>query len=236
VYVREEDAGLDPPIYSYFRDDLRVARSPHPAVLLAYAVGDIQASVPQKASDYLFLHAGAVAAEGDALLIPAPTGGGKSTLTAALLNTGFGYLSDDLAAIDPVTSRIHPFEKRIKLNHQTVSFFPGLEDRLDDRSGLPASHDERYVRPEDLGSGVVGPARGRWLVFPTPNREGPPRLVPIPRAEAVERMTANAHNLLRYAERGVILLSRVAGEAEAFRLDGGTPPARAELLAERWLT
>jgi hypothetical protein len=233
MYVREEDAGRDPPLYSLFRDRVLVRQSARPAALLSYAVWDIHDYGANKTRDFLLLHSGAVADGEGALLLPASTGGGKSTLTASLLGQGFRYLSDDRAPVDPVTSRLYPFPKRISLKRGSMTYFPGLEERLADRTVLPASQDERFVRPKDLGATVADPAPVRWIVFPSPDRQGPPRLTRIARAETVEWLAAHTQNMHRYSERGVVLLSRVARDAEAFRLEGGSPPQRAELLREQ---
>ena len=45
------------------------------------------------------LHAGAVAADGKSILIAGPTGAGKSTLTAWLVQNGFDYLTDELTVL-----------------------------------------------------------------------------------------------------------------------------------------
>jgi hypothetical protein len=52
-------------------------------------------------------------------------------------------------------------------------------------------------------------------------------------AQAVEEMASTSFNLFRYEDRGVILLSRIAKEAKAFRLEGGTPRERAALLGDQ---
>ena len=200
---------------------------------LLHALWDIHQLVPKAARDFVNLHAGGLVRDGGALLLPASPDVGKSTLTVALMRSGFDYLSDEVGAIDPITGHAYPFPKRVSLDHDAVRFFPGLEGRLGDREGLTGRLAARFVRPEDAGSRVGGPAPIRWLVFPTADREGPPRLEPMARAEAVERMAENCFNLYRYGERGVILLARVARDAEALRLLGGTPTERAELLAER---
>jgi hypothetical protein len=185
---------------------------------------------------FVALHAGAVSVDGQALMLPAPTKRGKSTLVASLLAQGFRYLSDEAGLVDPVTSKVHPFPKRITLQEVAVSRFEGLAERLQDRDGLRGHPFYRYAGPEDLGSqaGQVSPIR--WLVFPGPDRSGSPRLSAIGRAEAVEHMAANCFNLHRYRDRGVIVLSRVAERAEAFLLQGGTAADRAELLADRFLS
>ncbi len=122
----------------------------------------------------------------------------------------------------------------MSLDAETLRFFPELEERLEDRRGLSAELEQRFVRAEDVGAVLSqGPLEVGWIVFPTSSWEGPPRLSPIPAAEAVGRMAERAFNLYLYGERGAVLLSRVASKAQAFELEGGTPRERAELLAER---
>jgi hypothetical protein len=227
------DAGEGTPEYSLYIGDEFHGRQTEAGIagLLAEAVWGIHAAVPNSVGDFLFVHAGAVTRDGGALLLPAPMESGKSSLVMALLQRGFRYLSDEYGALDPVTSRAYPFEKRIAVEPDTLSLFPGLGDLLEDRRVPPISLTKRYARPEDLGSGPAAPTDVRFLVFPTSAWEGPPRLTPIGRAEAVERLSSNALNLQPYRERGVVLLSRIAGGAESFRLDGGTPQQRADLMA-----
>ena len=224
------------PPYTYTRG-LEV-RFEEPSLPTAFvrALTELQDHVFENVRSFVALHAGAVSTDGQALLLPAPTKRGKSTLVAGLLTRGFRYLSDEAGLVDPVTSKAHPFSKRITLQEVAVSRFPGLADRLQDRVGLRGHPFYRYAGPEDLGSETGQVSRIRWLVFPGADRTGSPRLSPIGRAEAVEHMAANCFNLHRYRERGVIVLSRLAEHAEAFLLEGGTAGNRAELLAERFLS
>lgn len=232
LYVQEKDEDSDPVPYSYFTASIEKGRNPSIPDLLALAIWDIHQLVPQAAHDFLFLHAGAVVRDGAAVLFPAPMDCGKSSLTLAMLEQGFRYLSDEYGVIDPVTSRAYPMQKRLALDQPSLRWFPDLEDRLHDRRVPPIHQTKRYIRPEDVGASVAAAAPIRWLVFPTPVWDGPPRLVPLPAAEAVERMASSSFNLGRYRDRGAVLLSRVASEARAFQLEGGTPSDRARLLGE----
>lgn len=218
-------------MYRYQGSEIRDWEELSPALL--HALWDIHAIVPKATRDFLDLHSGSLSRDGGGLLLPASQDVGKSTLTVALMASGFDYLSDEVGAIDPVTGRIYPFPKRVQLEPETLEFFPGLAERLDDRRGLTERLTARFVRPEDLGVRFGQPVPPRWIVFPEADRTGTPRLESVSRSAAVERMAENCSNLYRYGERGVILLSRVARAAEAFRLSGGTPKERAELLAER---
>jgi hypothetical protein len=230
LYVQERDADTDPRVHSFFIANALRYRRHDLAEVLENAIWALHAEVSKQVQDLVLLHAGAVARGGDALVLPARMGVGKSTLVLALLQRGFGYLSDELGAIDPVTGRVYPFEKRIGLDEAAVSLFDGLSELLGDRDGPGAGIPKRSIRPEDVGSVVAGPSSPRWIVFPGTDRSGEPRLTAITRAEAVERMAAHGMNLFRYGERGVIVLGRVAEAAEAFVLDGGSSAERAALL------
>ena len=224
-------AGNGDMMYRYQGSEIREWEALSPALL--HALWDIHAIVPKATRDFLDLHAGSLSRDGHGLLIPASQDVGKSTLTVALMTAGFDYLSDEVGAIDPVTTRVHPFPKRVQLDPETLDFFPGLADRLDDRRGLTGRLLARFITPADVGARFGQPSKPRWIVFLEPDRSGAPRLESVARSAAVERMAENSSNLYRYGERGVILLSRVAQEAEAFSLSGGNPKERAELLSER---
>ena len=90
----------------------------------------------------------------------------------------------------------------------------------------------RFFRPQDLGTVAGTPGTVRWIVFPQPVWGGPPRLSSISSAGAVERMAGACFNMYRYGHRGVTMLARIAREAKAYTLEGGSPLDRAAVLSE----
>lgn len=62
----------------------------------------------------VFVHAGAVAWQGGAILIPGKSYSGKSTLTEELVRVGASYLSDEYAVVDQ-QGLVHPFPRPIAL-------------------------------------------------------------------------------------------------------------------------
>lgn len=237
VFVSEEDKDTDPPAYSFNYLGERAGRSRSLPDLLHHFLWKINSVIPKSSDDYLFLHAGAVARDGEGVLLPARMDSGKSSLTLAMLQNGFEYLSDEFGALDPVTRRAYPVEKRISLEQRALRRFPELEGKIEDpmieRADLSSELWSRYVRPEDVGAGVSRPVPVRWVVFPMPDWEGPPRLEEMSSTAAVQEMVQNSFNVERYDGRGVILLSLIGREVRSFRLLGGTPAQRAALLAER---
>lgn len=234
VYQRSEDEAESPPPFTYLRSAEIVLRDPSMSTIATRAVMDIQEYACRNVRTFVAIHSGAVGTSEGALLMPGAPDTGKSTTTTALITAGFGYLSDEVAPIDPVTSRVYPYPRRVALDEIALDLFPGLADRLQDREGLRGHPFQRFIRPEDLGSKTSDPMPVRWLVFPSKDMAGAPRLTPVTRAEAVELLAANCFNLFRYEGRGVIMLSRVVAEAEAYQLSGGTALDRSRLLGDRF--
>jgi hypothetical protein len=65
----------------------------------------------------VFIHAGVVAVDGSALLLPAASFAGKSTLVAALIELGAAYFSDEFAVLDE-QGRVHPYPKSLSLRKE----------------------------------------------------------------------------------------------------------------------
>lgn len=63
---------------------------------------------------HVFVHAGAVEVGGRAVIVPGRSRAGKSTLTAALLSAGAGYLSDEYAVVDG-EGMVHPFPRPLQI-------------------------------------------------------------------------------------------------------------------------
>ena len=68
--------------------------------------GHMMIHVAEHAPEYVFLHAGVVAWEDRALLLPGQSHAGKSTLVAELVRAGATYYSDEFALLDS-QGRVH---------------------------------------------------------------------------------------------------------------------------------
>lgn len=82
----------------------------------AYMVGELELWVAEQAVDRIFVHAGVVAIDGRAILLPGRSNCGKSTLTAALLGAGAAYGSDEFAVLSP-DGRVHPYPRPLQLRN-----------------------------------------------------------------------------------------------------------------------
>lgn len=78
--------------------------------------------VAERSKDYAFVHAGAVAWNGQAILIPGRSFSGKSTLVMELVRAGATYLSDEYAVLDG-RGFVHAFARTPRLRQPMSSGF-----------------------------------------------------------------------------------------------------------------
>lgn len=77
-------------------------------------IGDLELWVAEHAEGLVFVHAGAVAWHGRAIVIPGRTLAGKSTLVAALVRAGATYYSDEYTIIGP-DGLVRPYARPLSI-------------------------------------------------------------------------------------------------------------------------
>jgi hypothetical protein len=83
---------------------------------------DLTIALQNIRNDLFFVHAAAIVYNDQAALLIAPSGTGKSTTTWAAINSGFDYLSDELAAIDLNTMTVWPYPHALCLKSRPPLF------------------------------------------------------------------------------------------------------------------
>jgi hypothetical protein len=166
----------------------------------------IRVAVGEHATDRLFLHAGAVGWKGKAIIIPADSFQGKSTLVTELVRQGATYFSDEFAVLDE-NGWVYPFARNI------------------------SRRTEQYVPYEltiaELGGAVAVEAAPVGLVLLTNYREGgvwrPKLLSPgngmmkiMPFALALNSRPEFALKVLHNVSTRAIIASGSRGSAELF--------------------
>jgi HprK-related kinase A len=121
------------------------------------------------AHQYLIIHAAVVERHGLALLLPAPPGSGKSTLSAGLAFRGWRLLTDELALVVPATGSITPLARPISLKNESIQvirrFAP--EAVLGPPSEGTIKGTIALLKPPASAIGAIDqPALPRWIVFP----------------------------------------------------------------------
>lgn len=170
---------------------LQVCRGGHPV-----AAGDTEAEVAaaldaelaNAALEHLVhavaIHAGAVAREGRALLLPGAGGSGKTTLTAALSLAGLQPLCDDIVLLDPAGGRARALPRNFLIKGASARW---VAARLAGAEAY-ALGGELYSIPREALGQPVDAAAVAWIVFPTFAPGLPARLAPVGPLEAMRRL------------------------------------------------
>lgn len=106
---------------------------------------EIEHDIAEFADPWLFMHAGVVAWQGKAIVLPGASHAGKSTLTAALVEAGATYYSDEFAVLDP-NGHVLPFPRRLSLRDGPL----GPTGRLDLRHHAPCEDEPPVPLPIGL--------------------------------------------------------------------------------------
>jgi serine kinase of HPr protein (carbohydrate metabolism regulator) len=126
------------------------------------------------------LHAAAVRMGEGAVGFVAHSGGGKSSLAAALLQAGAPLLTDDLLPVEEEggTFLARPGLPQMRLEPDTARFFLGRTEGL-----IPVSPDDSKLHvPVDAFCDTAVPLTGLYLVE---RRPGPLEILPLSKAQAV---------------------------------------------------
>jgi hypothetical protein len=198
----------------------------------ANAFGAMMATLNRRVIDNyagFALHAGVVATGGRAIAFPADSGGGKSTLTAACLQAGFDYVSDEALCIDAETGVVEAYPKPLGLS-------PWSRRRLgidDDLLAFPAGTSEGMVTPADFGASVTAdPIELAHVVIPTFG-QGPPVLAEAPGHVAMATLIEFSFNHYKHQERAFTLAAQLANQVDVWRLEYDDPVLAAQLLKEQ---
>jgi hypothetical protein len=184
-------------------DDVRVVSLDGAELQRSYDAGPalelfestVRFEVVRRARRWTFVHAGVVAWQGTAIVIPGVSRSGKSTLVKALVETGATYYSDEYAALDS-RGRVFPFAQ--PLMERTES---------DGRLRLSVAEMGGTVGLEPLPVGLVVSTQ-----YETESEWNPVTLSP---GATVLAMLANTVRAQADPPRSIRVLATVAERAEA---------------------
>lgn len=173
---------------------------------------DLTVELQRRRRGLFFLHSAAVARDGRAILIVASSGTGKSTTAWGLLNTGFGYLSDEIAPIDLDAMTVHPFPRALCLKTEP----PGPYSLPPALRTATALHIPTRVMPSPV---MLYPMPVCAILFLTrPADAQHACLRPLEAAEAAARLFTNALNALAHSGEGLDPAIRIAQQVACYEL------------------
>ncbi len=175
---------------------------------------DMELYIADRARRRTFVHAGVVGWNGRAIVIPARSGSGKSSLVKALVRAGATYYSDEFAVLDE-RGRVHPYPLPLTVRQG--------------RDGAPPVK----CRVEEIG-GVAGrrPLSVGLVVFTRYVSGTRFRPRPVSAGRALLELLANTLPARRRPERALDTLTRVVSQALVLRGARGEAEEMADQILE----
>jgi len=203
-----------------------LASANDPGALVFALQQDLVVALQHLLPHLLFIHAAVLERAGGAVLLTAASGHGKSTLCWALLHHGFGYLSDELAPLDPHTMDVLDYPQGLNLKTSPPSPYPLP-------AAAPWTRRACYVPVGALPAPRVrGPLPLRALCFVdySPDHIAP-AVTPVSPAEACARLYPNTLNPLAHPQQGLDPTLAVATRVPCLRVASANLRQTAGLVA-----
>lgn len=176
--------------------------------LKAYRFFDsiLRVSVGESSPDLVFVHAGVVGWRGKAILMPADSFKGKSTLVTELVRAGAEYYSDDFAIID-ADGLVSPFPRKISMRSEDFKTYELTPEELGGEVGS---------RPIPIGTILVTEFAEEAQFSPVLETPGAGLLKMIPFTLSMRQRPDFAMKVLHKATRHAIIISTLRGSADRF--------------------
>lgn len=162
----------------------------------------------------MFLHAAVLERDGRALILPAPSASGKSTLCAALAWRGWRLFSDEMAIFDFDSGDLRPNPRPVSLKNAAIDVVRAIEPRASisrTYRGTPKG-DVAYMRPPATAvTRALETAAPSLVVTPKYVAGAPTEIVRLQGREAFELLTANSVNYATMLRWG---FDRIVGTVE----------------------
>lgn len=191
---------------------------------LAFEMG-LNLVVALKCCRFVTFHAGVVANDKGAILMSAESGGGKSTLVAALMEEGYRLYSDEFALLNMPDARLASYPRPVSLKNESIEIvrdFAGGDWVSPVISDTPKGKIAyRRARPEDITE-AGETAVTKLVLFPRFEAGVRASARGLRRAEAIMRLIPSSTNYHLLGEQGFNALRKMLDGAEAFEITYGT--------------
>ncbi|MGH9178396.1 MAG: PqqD family peptide modification chaperone [Acidimicrobiales bacterium] len=151
--------------------------------------------------DVLSIHAAGVVVDGVGVVMPAPSGGGKTTLCARLVQQGAAYLSDESVGLAP-DGMVLGYPKPLGFKRGTLESFGDVDLSDVDLGAGPQS--VWQVPPARLGAHTAATAVASLVVLPRFAALAPLRTDRVTRAVAAQELISQALNLRTFGTAGAL--------------------------------
>ncbi len=183
--------------------------------------------------DFLIVHAATLEGPDGGVILPAPPGSGKSTLTAALCLSGWRLLSDELTLIRRGDGRLQGLARPVSLKNDSIRV---ISDAFPEASFSAPIHDTAkgtvvHLRPpSESVARVRDLATPRRVILPRFSLGAGTRLEHLPKGEAFMHLAENAFNYSTLGPEGFELVGDLIQRCDTWSLEYGNLDEALEAL------
>ncbi|MFZ6691552.1 HprK-related kinase A [Undibacterium sp. SXout20W] len=175
--------------------------------------------ITHHAHSYLSIHAAVLEKNGNAVILAAPPGSGKSTLCAALMARGWRLLSDEITLVRLSDGLIEPVPRPVSLKNNSISIIqqfatdaimsPVVRDTVKGTVAHMKPSSESVHRAQEL-------ARAAWIIFPKYVERSETILNCVSPARAMMNVAENSFNYGLLGQRGFSALGRMVQSCQSY--------------------
>jgi hypothetical protein len=163
-HLLENDEGAS---FCLYAEDTLVLRDQPEEEIAAYLLDRTCFHLADRSQGGMVIHAAGLAYNGLGLLLPGPSGRGKSTLAAWLLGRGFEYLTDELVFIPSGASAFEGLARPLNLKNTARDVLQNILPPGESLAEVKSSRVREITPPRSLNPrAVIHSAPLRLIVFP----------------------------------------------------------------------
>ena len=192
-------------------------------------------AVSTMAHPYLSYHAAALERDGRALVMPAPPGSGKSTLSAALAHRGWRLMSDEITLYDLDSRQVRGMGRPVNLKNVSIDLIRSFAPQAELTRPVPDTTKGTLALMKAPGDSVVRvlePALPAWIVVPRYTPGATPALSPLPRASMLLLLAEQAFNYDIHGRQGFEATADLVESCECLEFTYSALDDAVECIAE----
>jgi len=200
---------------------------------LALEMG-LNLAIALKICRFVTFHSAVVANDKGAIMVNAKSGGGKSTLASALMQTGYRLLSDEFGLLNMADASLMPYPRPVSLKEKSIDIVRDMvgDDWLTPKmTGTPKGDIAYYrARPSDIAAAHT-PALCKLMLFPRFSEGATAQARALPKSETMMRLIPSSTNYHLLGAGSFKALADMVAGAEAYEIIYGNTEDSLKLVS-----
>ncbi len=190
--------------------------------------------ITTRAHQFLIFHAGTIEKNGKVIMMPAEQGSGKSTLTAAMVYSGWRLFSDELALISLDDELVYPCTRPINLKNNSINVIKNYVDNAVFSTIAKDTHKGTVALlkpPTDSVKRMHEPAPLHCIVFPKYVANVEAKLTPINQIDTFQQLIEHSFNYHILGQEGFQLIASLLKNVTCYQFEYSDFAEAKELLS-----